>query len=54
MVEKWKSQTRSSPEIPRPGTEQLRELDNPFEGIPAVDFGKQKPDKQVIQDHFCL
>ena len=40
MVGKGKSQPRSSPEIPRPGTEQLRALDNPFEGIPAVDVGK--------------
>ena len=40
MVGKGKRQPRSSPEIPRPGTEQLRVLDNPIEGIPAVDVGK--------------
>ena len=40
MVGKGKSQPRSSPEIPRPETEQLRVLDNPIEGIPAVALRK--------------
>ena len=41
MVRKGKNQRRSNPEIPRSGTEHLRVLDNLFEGIPAVDFGKE-------------
>ena len=53
MVGKGKSQPRSSPEIPRPGTEQLRLLGNPLEGIPAVDFGNGKPDEQMIKDRLC-
>ena len=41
MIGKGKSQPRSIVEIPCPGTEKLRVLDNPLQGIPAVDFGKE-------------
>ena len=37
---KGEKSTAKQPEIPRPGTEQLRVLDNPIEGIAAVDLRK--------------
>ena len=41
MIGKGENQPRSIVDIPRPGTEKLRVLDNPLQGIPAVDFGKE-------------
>ena len=46
-IEKGKSQSRSSPEIPHPGTEQLRVQEDPFEGIPAVSLERKRQAKQT-------
>jgi len=54
-AEKGKNQPQSSPEIPCPGTKQLRVLDNPFEGVPAVSFGKRSNTNTEITDKAkCL
>ena len=40
-TQKEKSQTRSSPEVPLPGTEQLRLLENPIGSKPAASTLRQ-------------